>query len=208
MEHFDAPETAPEADTHPGRLRIVRIVGRGEEGRRRRLMEVQAWMGAAGWRLTDYAETERSAMFERSSEAGALPFWHATRWLPAPWSWRPKAVFRALHAEPRLSALPAVVLAVAWLIYIGTVGSLPSLLDSPLREAARRAATEQEDAWLFVTSSALNVREAPSGEARIVGVLYRGQRVLIAAEEDGWARLEKPERGYVSRRFLAADAPP
>ena len=57
-----------------------------------------------------------------------------------------------------------------------------------------------------VTASSLNVREAPSTSAAIVGSLGRGERVAAPeAEADGWLRIESETgvRGFVAARFVS-----
>ena len=54
-----------------------------------------------------------------------------------------------------------------------------------------------------VSASSLNVRALPNGDAQLVGVLYRNQRVLALAPEHGWAQVVQPEKGYVAARFLS-----
>ena len=60
----------------------------------------------------------------------------------------------------------------------------------------------QSEAWHYVSVGSLNVRAAPVQGAQIVGVLYRNQRVLVGETEKGWARIIKPERGFVAAQFL------
>ncbi len=60
-----------------------------------------------------------------------------------------------------------------------------------------------------MTPDSLNVREAPTLDAPIVGILYHNQRVLVLdTAEQGWARIGAPERGYVARQYLEPPAAP
>jgi uncharacterized protein YgiM (DUF1202 family) len=59
--------------------------------------------------------------------------------------------------------------------------------------------------YATVTASALNVREEPTTEARIVERLVNGRRVIVASEPDadGWVRVRTGEvEGFVKGEYL------
>jgi uncharacterized protein YgiM (DUF1202 family) len=55
-----------------------------------------------------------------------------------------------------------------------------------------------------VTASSLNIRSIPSNEGRIIGSLYRGQKILVAPMSTEWVKtiIEGNETGYVSSIYL------
>ena len=69
-------------------IRILKITGHSDEARRVRLQRIEPWMAVRGWRLADYSQEARSAVFERPDDAPPLGWLDATRWLPAPRSLR------------------------------------------------------------------------------------------------------------------------
>lgn len=182
--------------------RILRIPGRDAAARRARLAQVEAWMGTRGWRLADFAEEAGSALFERPAEAPPLGPLDATRWLPGPRALHPSQWWVTLRADHRVVALPGLVLAVALVLGLALFG--PSTLDV---EQIRREAEQAN--WYTVTADQLNVRGGPGTQHPVVGVLYRDQRVMVEAEVDAeWVKLGIPERGYVSREYLAKASAP
>ncbi len=178
-------------------VRILSIPGRTEKARAARLARVKAWMGAHGWRLTDYLPEEESALFERAPGAPPVRFWHPTRWAPAPGLWRPGELVRYLLARPRWLVGLAVAGFVVF-VAVMTVREPPAFVQPPT-DLARPA---EKELWLYVNADALNVRAEPTTGAPIVGVLYRNQRVLVEERAEGWAQVSQPERGYVAERFL------
>ena len=55
-----------------------------------------------------------------------------------------------------------------------------------------------------VTASSLNIRSIPSNEGRIIGSLYRGQKILVTPMSTEWVKtiIEGNETGYVSSIYL------
>jgi Bacterial SH3 domain len=181
--------------------RILTIPGRSAAARRARLERVAAWMATRGWRLADYSDEAGSALFERGPDAPRLGPLDATRWLPGPGALRPGQWLLSLRADPRLAVLPGAVLVLALLLGVVLLG--PRRFDADAlqrREAARN--------WFVVTADQLNVRDGPDERRQQVGVLYKGQRVLVEGTVAGdWVRISIPDEGYVAKAFLAP-APP
>lgn len=183
-------------------IRILKITGHSDEARRARLQRIEPWMAARGWRLADYSQEARSAVFERPDDAPPLRWLDATRWLPAPRSWKPGELLHFVWADPRWLVLPGVV--VVLLIVLGLALFAPSSFDA--EDIARRQAQQN---WFYVVANQLNVREAPGRNAQTVGVLYRDQRVLVeGVVDETWARIEVPLRGYVARAYLSGTPTP
>jgi hypothetical protein len=170
--------------------RILRIRGRTESARRVRLESAQAWMAARGWKLVDYAESSRQALFEPegegSSAGGAWPPWRV-----------PPGYWRGLLEEwtaPRRLAITLPILAL--------LGSLFAFNSLHSRFDAREAAENADEQWWTVNADRVNVRERPAPEAPVVARLHRGQRVLIGRQKGDWVELTHPERGYLTKEFL------
>ena len=191
-------------------IRIIKIMGWNDAARERRLQVVSSWLEGHGWVLTDYSDEAHSAMFERPENAPRLGVFHPTRWMPAPFSWRPQDLLASIGADPRLLILPALGFAGVVVVVTGLSlafpgpgadqENVPGSASPPANGAARNG---QRERWLVVASVRLNVREDPSLESQVVGVLYKDQRVLVREEvAGGWVRIGLPERGFVSRRFL------
>ena len=55
-----------------------------------------------------------------------------------------------------------------------------------------------------VTASSLNIRSIPSNEGRIIGSLYRGQKILVTPMSTEWVKtiIEGNETGYISSIYL------
>lgn len=84
----------------------------------------------------------------------------------------------------------------------------------PTEEVPGAAAPRQSDAEgqiYYVTASSVNVREAPSTEASVLGKLGAGEAALVITDVDGeWARIViqgDGMEGYVAMRYLSANAP-
>ena len=173
--------------------RILRIRGRSVGTRRNRLEAAQRWMAARGWKLVDYAEAPRQALFEPEGEGTGAP---AADWLP----WRvPPGHWRGLLEEwtsPRRLAITVTALA--------ALGSLFAINSLHSRFDAREAAADADVQWWTVNADRVNVRERPTPEAPVVTRLHKGQRVLVAGQAGGWVEITHPERGYLSKEFLQA----
>lgn len=62
----------------------------------------------------------------------------------------------------------------------------------------------------WVSAERVNLRAGPGTDHAVVGSVTRGQAVeLLAAETDGWVRIDAPggQQGFVAARFLSATAP-
>ncbi len=57
---------------------------------------------------------------------------------------------------------------------------------------------------VFVATTALNYREGPSVDARRLGTLFPGARLMVLERDAGWAqvRLDDGQQGYVASEFL------
>ncbi len=76
------------------------------------------------------------------------------------------------------------------------------------------SAAFKEGQKLYVLTSALNLRQCPSTDCRILRVLKHGDIVLSTGDRRGWSKVETAAggvRGWVATRYLGADpnqAPP
>ncbi|MCZ6474112.1 MAG: SH3 domain-containing protein [SAR324 cluster bacterium] len=177
-------------------VRILKISGNSPTSRQRRLEQAQAWMERHGWRLMDYSEELGSAAFERDANASALGLFDPTRWLPGPGGLRPGGSLRALLASPRrllFSLTVIVVVAAAFVLLLNY---------SQFKSSNAANAQQQGESWLYVSVESLNIRAEPKPNAQIVGAFYLNQRVLVTGRKKGWARVVKPEWGYVAARYL------
>lgn len=182
--------------------RILKIPGRSPALRHERLREVEAWMVARGWRLADYAEEAGSALFERGEGAPPLGWRDATRWLPGPGALHPRQWLTTLRADPRLAIVPGGALVLVLLVSLALFGhGSIDFRALQKKEAARN--------WFVVTASQLNVRDGPGSARQQVGVLYKGQRVLVEGTVNNtWVRISIPAQGYVAKAFLHPAPPP
>jgi len=171
--------------------RIMRIRGRGAAGRAMRLAAAQAWMAARGWTLVDYGEQSRQALFEPKAHGPEAPGMR-------PWPWQVPPGFWAGLREEWLTPRNVIVagLAVAVLVTLFAINAQRSRFDA--REAARAV----HERWWIVDADNLNVREQPAAEAPAVGILQRGQRVLVGDRRNDWIEVVQPERGWVAEKFL------
>ena len=189
--------------------RMVTIRGRTPAVRAARLAACERWMARRGWTLGDSSDELGRAVFNHDGAPEAppedmLPRWHPARLLPAPGALNPLRRIAVLPGAPRRRGAVWALALLGALFAVGLYALLVFSLGSPtLRHAAAPAET-----WLFVTVESLNVREAPTGESQIVGVLYLNQRVLVGPEKFGWAQVLQPEKGYVARRFLGEQPQP
>jgi hypothetical protein len=177
---------------------MLKIEGATAERREARLQSAQRWMENRGWRLVDYSPAVGSAMFERDERAPPLGWLDASRWLPGPDWFQPRAWLAGLRLTPRRLLLAG---GVGMLVAVAFV-TLLHFSHTPT--TARRAAGggNPEETWLYVSVDSLNVRGEPKPGAQIVGVLYRNQRVMVEKGEGSWARVVRPQWGFVSRQFL------
>ena len=191
--------------------RIVTIRGRTPELRAARLAACERWMARRGWSLGDYADELGSAVFIRNGpgeapSAGVLPRWHPARLLPAPGALNvlrlPAALLGALAQRGAAGAAALALLGAVFAV------GLYALLVLSLGAPSLRQAMAPAETWRYVTVESLNVRETPTAEGQIVGVLYLNQRVLVGPEKFGWVEVQQPERGYVARRFLGDQPQP
>lgn len=202
-------------------IRLIKITGWTSSARENRLKVVAEWMHGHGWEMTDYSEEAGSAFFERTAGAPPLGWFDPSRWLSGPFSWKPRELWTAIRADPRLLLPPALltvfVVMVVMVVMVATAPDMPGsnhprsktpstgdLADSASQKTGRKAS----ESWWVVTSGRLNVREAPSTLSQVVGILYKDQRVLVRSEVNAnWVEIELPERGFVARKFVSSDAP-
>lgn len=92
--------------------------------------------------------------------------------------------------------------------------ALPVLVTAhPLSARQARGQTGPEpSAYLVVIASRLNIREAPTLDARVVGSAARGERLCALRYQGDWAEVRTPgtatspagrTRGFVSRGFVS-----
>ncbi|MDH4248696.1 MAG: SH3 domain-containing protein, partial [Deltaproteobacteria bacterium] len=118
--------------------------------------------------------------------------------------WHPREWARNLFGVPYRVAVLGLILALAGVVLQGVL-SPPAFLTAknPKRvESLSEGEAQGGEPWKYVNVSSLNVRELPNEGARAVGILYRNQRVLVERTEGDWAQVSKPERGFVSQRYL------
>jgi hypothetical protein len=147
-------------------------------------------MASRGWKLVDYAESTRQAMFEpqgATAPAGRLP------WTVPPGYWR--GVLEEWTAPRRLAITLALAVLLAALFIINARQS---------RFDPEEAAADANERWWTVTADRVNVRERPAGDAPIVAMFHKGQRVLVTRRNGGWAEVGQPARGFVTAEFLRA----
>jgi hypothetical protein len=170
--------------------RILRIRGRDQAARQTRLEAAQRWMASRGWKLVDYAESTRQAMFGRASDspaAGGLP------WGVPPGHWR--GVVEE-WSSPRRLAIPLAAVVVLAALFI--FNARHDKFD------AREAAANADEQWWIVTADRVHVRERPKPDAPGVAMLHKGQRVLVNKRDGNWVQIIQPERGFLSKEFLRA----
>ena len=98
---------------------------------------------------------------------------------------------------------------------LGSSSVLLAFAVTALAATAERAEGQAEDStrpatsYALVLSSSLNVREAPSLDADVVGGVPRGQRLCVRGFEGDWAEVYTPLEqrpafeGFVSRGFIS-----
>lgn len=188
-------------------IRLIKITGWTPAARENRLKAVADWMRGHGWEMTDFSAEAGSAFFERAAGAPRLGWFDATRWLPGPVSWRPWELWAAIRADPRLLLPPALLaLLVTAVVMVAAALEVPRPGAPPgPASALQKTQREAPESWWVVTSVRLNVREAPTTQSQVVGLLYQDQRVLVRTEVDAnWVEIELPERGFVARKFVRA----
>lgn len=78
-------------------------------------------------------------------------------------------------------------------------GTEPESGESDNTEPDEEPSDEEEALYqILVKSSALNVRNNPSYESRVIGTLFRKETRLVAEESDGWGRLALHNEGRLS----------
>lgn len=101
---------------------------------------------------------------------------------------KPPGEVAAIAAEtpaPAMEAVPAVA-------------AQPVTVATPSFETL--AGPEQA---VMVVTSAVNVRDRPSNDSRVVGTLAGGTRIAVSSEQGGWYRVEAGgSGGWVYERFL------
>ncbi len=98
-------------------------------------------------------------------------------------------------------------------VLLPEVAALP---DDPAAEPVAAAAATEPPApaalpVMWIDASSVNLREAPSTEAPVIGKLTRNEAVTVVAEAaDGWLRVRLEGdggEGFVAARFLSARDP-
>jgi hypothetical protein len=110
-------------------------------------------------------------------------------------AWRMAGIGRYSARELVLAGLVCLIVGAAFLGVLSYSYSGPSSL-------GKAGSGQGEESWLYVNANSLNLRLSPVSQAQIVGVLYRNQKVLVDQTNEGWARVVKPERGFVAAKFL------
>ncbi len=91
------------------------------------------------------------------------------------------------------------------------VFTLSALPTEEVPGATEAQETSAEGQIYYVTASSVNVREAPSTEATVLGKLDSGEAALVITDVGGeWARIViqgDGMEGYVAMRFLSPEAP-
>lgn len=95
-----------------------------------------------------------------------------------------------------------------------TLSNLPTE-EIPAEVVAAETAPEMvsgvEGQIMYVTANSVNVREAPSTDAPVLGKLGSGEAALVVSDVDGeWARIViqgDGMEGFVAMRFLSAESP-
>jgi uncharacterized protein YgiM (DUF1202 family) len=92
--------------------------------------------------------------------------------------------------------------------------SAPEPVAEPVASSTTAPVKENEKSVIrtvHVTASALNVRDEPSTEARVVTQVKKGQTLDVLREDESWVnvRLADGETGWVAARFVtsSSDAP-
>lgn len=118
------------------------------------------------------------------------------------------AVAAEVRPEPAPYVEPVRDVVGAVLEPVFTLSSLPTEA-VPGADAGRERSAEGQ--IHYVTASSVNVREAPSTDASVLGRLGSGEAALVITDVDGeWARIViqgDGMEGYVALRFLSAEAP-
>lgn len=177
-------------------MRIFKISGTNPKTRAAQLKKIKAWMESRGWQMAYYEEEIQRAAFMRPADAPKLPLLDRSRWSSGPGG--------SLFSLPRIGfrtwLLGIVVMALsgAMFIFVLTASHTPRDIKKQRADGSVRGET-----WLYVSSNVLNIRESPNATARITGMLYQDQRVLVGTREEGWAEVRAPERGFVADKFLS-----
>lgn len=103
---------------------------------------------------------------------------------------------------------------VLWVFFgimaLAAIGNLIGGTDTPVTARVDPAAVATPvaprfDETLFVSASALNLRDAPSSEARVLARLTRNTKVRAGERRNGWVLVSaNGEIGWVSGEFLSA----
>ena len=189
-------------------IRFVKIAGNTPEARLAELARIEAWMGSHGWELMDYSEDLHSAVFDRSTEAEALSWFHPSHWMHGPriMDWellrRPLGIVLILGVMA-FGGLAGWVLLNLELESPFSNGSSTERSTSPLPKELQEA---REGEWWAVNTEYLNLRTQPSTRSPIVERLVQSQEVLVVKFQDGWAEIISPTRGFVASQYLSRSA--
>jgi len=180
-------------------IRILKIQGTREAEREARLARAREWMEQRGWRLVDYSAPAGSAMFERAEGAPRLGWFAASRWLPGPDWFRP----RTWLGGRRLSLRRVVLVGAVGVVVLAAFLTLFNFSRTPGTARPGTAAADAGESWRYVSVESLNVRAEPKPGSEIVGVLYQNQRVMVEKSASGWARVVRPQWGFVAAQYLS-----
>lgn len=180
-------------------IRILKIHGKAEGEREAQLVRAREWMEQRGWRLVDFSAPAGSAMFERAEGAPRLGWFAASRWLPGPDWFRPRAWLGGM----RLSVRRLALLGGVGVLVLAAFLTLFNFSRTPGTGRLGTAAADAGETWRYVSVESLNLRAEPKPGAQIVGVLYQNQRVMVEKSVAGWARIVRPQWGFVAAQYLS-----
>lgn len=170
--------------------------------------------GQTGWVMSRYL---------RMNENDAPPVGQTTAMVTTPSGGlnlrdRASADGKVLAIIPRNTRVTVLQRGASWcqVVYAGQTGwVMTSFLrfdqeDEPVPTPTLTAPPAQEqpqDAWVKTPSGALNLREEPSTEARVLAQIDRGIRVTRLSDDGQWSRIRhEGQTGYVQSKFLS-DSP-
>ena len=113
---------------------------------------------------------------------------------------------RILCTIPRDGQVTVLIRASAWckVTYgqaTGYVRTQYLTFDEPVQQ-------ESDLRYVVTPSGGLNLRETPSADARVMGIIPRGAQVTLKQQQDGWCQVAYDElSGWVMEKYLATEAP-
>ena len=91
-----------------------------------------------------------------------------------------------------------------------TDASPPAAEDVPVAVLSPAPPAQEQSSLRYVVtpSGGLNLRETPSADARVMGIIPRGAQVTVEQEQDGWCQVAYEKlSGWVMVRYLQDEAP-